>query len=141
MSDTNTVSDGHVLSMATTSDSTVTHHLSQSPDMGTNELEKIVNNYNRICSQLPQLNGYNAWVQDFFALMRSEWTRLRSYHARPNSQWTLEYVSAEELANAGFFFLNGDRVQCAFCRGIVSGWQRGITGFDPIFVCFDCLCL
>ncbi|CAG2104517.1 unnamed protein product [Medioppia subpectinata] len=34
-------------------------------------------------------------------------------------EWTCEHVSAQSLANAD------DKVQCAFCRGIISDWKQG----------------
>ncbi len=36
------------------------------------------------------------------------------------------YVSAEELAQAGFIYLgHSDRVQCAFCKGVLKNWVPG----------------
>ena len=60
------------------------------------------------------------WIKKFFQLMSSEWTRLRSFR-----DWSVSYVSKESLAQAGFFHLNGDRVMCAFCRGVISNWEPG----------------
>lgn len=61
----------------------------------------------------------------FDDLMKNEWTRLRSFYIRRTARWPVSFISPEDLANAGFFYLNSDRVQCAFCRGIVTGWERG----------------
>lgn len=33
-----------------------------------------------------------------------------------------EYDDARKLAKAGFFYLMGNAVQCAFCRGIISDY-------------------
>ena len=101
--------------------------------MDGNQLESVINNFNRICSQSQQ-NCNTNWLQSFYDLMKSEWTRLRSFHARQNDKWIVQSVTPEELAKAGFFFLYGDRVQCAFCRGMVCNWEPGksplITAFD-----------
>ncbi len=96
-----------------------------SHEMENNQFETVINNYQRKFSQFNS-NSFNPELQYFFELMKSEWMRLRTYHARQSSKWSLDFVSPEELANSGFFFLNEDRVQCAFCRGIVSGWEPGI---------------
>jgi hypothetical protein len=94
-------------------------------EMENNQFEIVINNYERKLSQMGP-NSYNPELQYFFELMKSEWMRLRTYHARQSSKWSIDFVSPEELANSGFFYLNEDRVQCAFCRGIVSGWEPGI---------------
>ena len=60
-----------------------------------------------------------------FALMKNESMRLKTYH-----NWSHEFLSASSLAKAGFFYLNADRVQCAFCRGILSKWKKGYD--DPM---------
>lgn len=40
------------------------------------------------------------------------------------------YVSAEELAEAGFIYLGSqDRVQCAFCKGVLRNWAPGDRAF------------
>ncbi len=96
-----------------------------SQEMEIHHLETVINNYHRKLSQISP-NSFNPELQYFFELMKSEWNRLRTYHARQSSKWPLDFVSPEELANSGFFYLNEDRVQCAFCRGIVSGWEPGI---------------
>jgi hypothetical protein len=37
--------------------------------------------------------------------------------------WSSAVISPGELARAGFFYFNdGDRVQCAFCLGIIERW-------------------
>ena len=94
--------------------------------MDSNQLESVINNYNRIYCQSQQ-NFNTNWLNSFFDLMKSEWTRLRSFHGRQNIKWTVESVAPEELARAGLFFLFGDRVQCAFCRGVISNWEPGMS--------------
>ncbi|CAG2117069.1 unnamed protein product [Medioppia subpectinata] len=87
------------------------------------QLSQIMINYNKI-SQSPPMNGSTDWLNGFYDLMRTEWTRLRTFHARQD--WPHRFITAEELANAGFFYTsNEDRVQCAFCRGVVSHWKSG----------------
>ena len=52
---------------------------------------------------------------------RFEEARLRSY-----ATWTSRCISREELARTGFYYLgDSDRVQCAFCRGILRNWEPG----------------
>ncbi|CAG2174663.1 unnamed protein product [Oppiella nova] len=45
--------------------------------------------------------------------MFDETNRLKSF-----DNWPHDFISIESLANAGFFYLEGDLVQCAFCLGI-----------------------
>ena len=53
---------------------------------------------------------------------RDEAARLRSFRGWPQGS----PVQPEELAAAGFFYTGtGDKVCCAFCGGILSGWERG----------------
>lgn len=38
--------------------------------------------------------------------------------------WPLEFISPEQLATAGFYYLNiADQVKCAFCGGIIGQWE------------------
>jgi Inhibitor of Apoptosis domain len=40
------------------------------------------------------------------------------------SNWPLEFITPNELANAGFYYLNiADQVKCAFCGGIIGQWE------------------
>lgn len=82
-------------------------------------LRNVINNLITLIDQEQEF-GHSAWINSFFHLMRSEWTRLRSFQ-----DWTAGHISKEELARAGLFHLTGDRVMCAFCRGIISNWERG----------------
>lgn len=42
------------------------------------------------------------------------------------SDWPLDFLPPRRLAQAGFYYFHdGDRVRCAFCRGVVHGWERG----------------
>lgn len=56
------------------------------------------------------------------ARYRSEAARLESFRS-----WPIPFIVApERLARAGFFNLQqGDRVQCAFCSGVVGHWEAG----------------
>lgn len=56
-----------------------------------------------------------------FELMRNAHERLKTF----TTLWPAHLEQRpEELAEAGFFSLNdGDRVQCAFCRGVLKNWQ------------------
>ncbi|XP_039289267.1 death-associated inhibitor of apoptosis 2 [Nilaparvata lugens] len=53
---------------------------------------------------------------------QSEAARLESF-----TNWPKAYiVTPESLARAGFFYIHqSDKVQCAFCDGIVSHWEAG----------------
>lgn len=58
---------------------------------------------------------------DFFASMRRGQQRLATF-----TDWPKVDVSPVQLAEAGFFYtLESDRVQCAFCRGVIRNWKRG----------------
>lgn len=46
------------------------------------------------------------------------------------SDWPLDFLSPRVLAQAGFYYIHeGDKVRCAFCRGVVHGWE---PGDDPL---------
>lgn len=46
------------------------------------------------------------------------------------SDWPLDFLSPRVLAQAGFYYIHeGDKVRCAFCRGVVYGWE---AGDDPL---------
>lgn len=56
-------------------------------------------------------------------VMRKESNRLKTFQMNP--PWPKDYVDIKKLAKAGFFYVfRGDHVQCAFCRGLVSRWDR-----------------
>lgn len=45
--------------------------------------------------------------------------RLQTY-----SNWPLDFITPEQLAQAGFYYLNiADQVKCAFCGGIIGQWE------------------
>ena len=56
------------------------------------------------------------------SLMASEAERRRTF-----AHWPKEsIVKAYDCAKEGFYYTgNADRVQCAFCGGVISNWQRG----------------
>ena len=57
------------------------------------------------------------------SLMVSEVERRRTF----NAHWPIQsIVKAEDCAKEGFYYTGvADRVQCAFCGGIVRNWDRG----------------
>jgi len=57
------------------------------------------------------------------SLMVSEAERRRTYTAH----WPIEsIIKAADLAKEGFYYTGtADRVQCAFCAGIIRNWDRG----------------
>lgn len=45
--------------------------------------------------------------------------RLQTY-----SNWPLDFITPQQLAQAGFYYLNiADQVKCAFCGGIIGQWE------------------
>lgn len=51
--------------------------------------------------------------------MKSEVERLKTF----TGKWPLTFISASSLAHAGFFYTGVDsKVQCPFCKGIISDW-------------------
>jgi hypothetical protein len=52
--------------------------------------------------------------------LKSEAVRLSTFRF-----WSSQIVQPAELAKAGFFYFNDqDKVQCAFCLGIVGQWEQ-----------------
>lgn len=63
-------------------------------------------------------------TEELFNQMKSERVRLDSFTAISSKQWPHSSPTPSELAQAGLFYLlDGDRVQCAFCRGVISNWE------------------
>ncbi|XP_077525638.1 death-associated inhibitor of apoptosis 2-like [Haemaphysalis longicornis] len=66
---------------------------------------------------------------DAFFLQRlkaSEEARLETFY-----DWPLDLLPPRRLSQAGFYYLHDDdRVCCAFCRGVVHGWE---PGDDPLW--------
>ena len=77
----------------------------------------------------PILIGTSQTIQDkmdnkmsqLYERMKSERERLATF-----VNWPVAFVSSRELAKYGFYYLGEkDKVKCAFCKGIVLGWQEG----------------
>ncbi|CAG2162698.1 unnamed protein product, partial [Oppiella nova] len=81
------------------------------------EREEMLNEYRSMRND-PNMDKYI--TKRVFFNMFDEANRLKSF-----DNWPHDFISIETLANAGFFYLEGDLVQCAFCRGIISNWQQG----------------
>lgn len=46
--------------------------------------------------------------------------RLRTY-----TNWPLDFITPDQLAQAGFYYLNvADQVKCVSCGGIIGQWER-----------------
>lgn len=46
--------------------------------------------------------------------------RLQTY-----TNWPLDFIRPDQLASAGFYYLNiDDQVKCAFCGGIIAHWEQ-----------------
>ena len=65
-------------------------------------------------------------MKEWFGTMKSEWNRYLTFY----NNWDTWTLSAEALAQAGFFFLNFDETQCAFCRGKIRGWYGGMDPWE-----------
>jgi Inhibitor of Apoptosis domain/Zinc finger, C3HC4 type (RING finger) len=62
-------------------------------------------------------------VDEFLREMKSGYARFQSFYV---GRWPLTSPSPEELAEAGFFYLQTRaRVQCAFCQGVIGQWEPG----------------
>jgi len=60
-------------------------------------------------------------------LLRQESCRIQTFRNWPSNA----PVTAAELARSGFFYVGpSDRVQCAFCRGILRNWAPGDSAMD-----------
>lgn len=58
--------------------------------------------------------------------MKVEKNRLETFE----DVWPLSYIDPSDLASVGFFYLqSGDKVQCAFCYGIIVDWAPGDDPF------------
>ena len=48
--------------------------------------------------------------------------RRRTFNSWPNNS----FISADELCDDGFYYMGmQDKVQCAYCGGVLSGWEKG----------------
>lgn len=64
--------------------------------------------------------------QKLSSLLKNESFRVRTFQ-----NWPSIVVKPHTLARAGFFyFQDSDKVQCAFCFGILHKWQEGDNPFD-----------
>ncbi|KAH9382411.1 hypothetical protein HPB48_005556 [Haemaphysalis longicornis] len=58
-------------------------------------------------------------------LKASEEARFETFY-----DWPLVFLPPRRMAEAGFYYFHeSDRVRCAFCRGVVHGWE---PGDDPL---------
>lgn len=65
------------------------------------------------------------WIGRYYeTLLLSETVRLDSF----KNKWSSQIVTANTLAKNGFFYVGpSDRVQCVFCKVILSKWELGDT--------------
>lgn len=64
-----------------------------------------------------------------YTSMNKESERTKTY-----TDWPIPYIRPEDMARAGFVYLKqGDRVQCAFCYGIVAEWEPNDNPFQDHF--------
>lgn len=77
----------------------------------------------RPCETVPQGGARND--VPLHRLQASEEERLNTFY-----DWPLVSPSARALAQAGFYYIHEqDKVQCAFCKGVVHNWE---PGDDPL---------
>ncbi|XP_077525651.1 putative inhibitor of apoptosis isoform X6 [Haemaphysalis longicornis] len=70
---------------------------------------------------LPEMNE-SLFLQ---RLKASEEARFETFY-----DWPLLFLPPRRMAEAGFYYFHdNDRVRCAFCRGVVHGWE---PGDDPL---------
>lgn len=61
-------------------------------------------------------------ISNIYDGYKTEAKRLETFYDWPSNM----FVSKEDLARNGFIYLHvSDRTQCVFCRGVLSGWERG----------------
>lgn len=71
---------------------------------------------------LKQLFELDIAEENIIKQMKSECNRLYSFQ----DKWPLRCITPESLSEAGFFYLQDeDKVQCPFCRIIISKWTQG----------------
>ncbi|OXA38549.1 baculoviral IAP repeat-containing protein 7 [Folsomia candida] len=59
-----------------------------------------------------------------FENLKTERGRLATFSLPPG--WPVTFIRPQDCAKTGFFYLeDGDKVQCAFCRGIAGEWEEG----------------
>lgn len=67
---------------------------------------------------------------EFYRIMQNDMKIERNRLDTFVNVWPLGYISPSDLAAVGFFYLqSGDKVQCAFCHGIIIDWA---PGDDPL---------
>lgn len=99
-------------------------------------LASIMDDYKAYMSSVNNGELFNMTI--VYDIMKYECNRLLTFNFAHDSQWKVEFISPEELANAGFFYcLSGDRVQCPFCTGIVSNWERGMSYHSIQSICMS----
>jgi hypothetical protein len=70
----------------------------------------------------------DAELEELFQKMKCGHERLRSFRAGNYQMW---FMSHRKLAEAGlFYFKNSDCIQCAFCRGVVRGWENSDEPYE-----------
>ena len=66
-------------------------------------------------------------TDDLRQSMKSETNRLKTYFLNDQSIWPVPGVTPADLARAGLYLLYDDKVQCAFCTGVISNWSPGMS--------------
>lgn len=85
----------------------------------TNKVNENQKNGTTLSSQQSQTLSQTSHAIDLNK-MKSVQERLKSYAV----SWPLPCINIRNLAEAGFFYLGSeDKVQCPFCKGIVSNWE------------------
>ncbi|GIY08509.1 baculoviral IAP repeat-containing protein 2, partial [Caerostris extrusa] len=72
-------------------------------------------------------NGYSQPTKLSPVVNAIDYNKMKSVQERIKTfsrNWPLSCIDASQIAQAGFFYLGlGDKVQCPFCKGIVSNWE------------------
>ena len=100
---------------------------------------KINKNNERLTNEVvSELEDFEFKYEFYNQKFRSELHRLATFQ----NKWPIEeIITAKELAAAGFFYQGpSDRVKCAFCSGILRGWELGDIALSEHLRHFsDCL--
>lgn len=66
------------------------------------------------------------YIKNFYELMKYERLRIVTYILYDHQWPKMDIISPASLAKAGFFYYKNDSVCCAFCRGKVRNWEKGM---------------
>ena len=95
----------------------------QSLNMTSQPLQQLSNTTNQMQNRASLLKSAPRYLPNY----RNEQQRLDTFTYWPNTS----AVRPAELARAGFYYLGTeDRVQCAFCKGVLRNWEPDDHAFE-----------